>query len=79
MGMANRSSAVWRYFNIGATDESKAICKICEKAVSRGGHKHAQCCFLPAFGALLRPLNTSNIASTGWSSFSFNCALFCFT
>ena len=26
MGMANRSSAVWRYFNIGATDESKAIC-----------------------------------------------------
>ena len=32
--MANRSSAVWRYFNIGATDESKAICKICGKAVS---------------------------------------------
>ena len=39
MGMANRSSAVWRYFNNGATDESKAICKICEKAVSRGGQK----------------------------------------
>ena len=39
MDMANRSSAVWRYFNIGATDESKAICKICEKAVPRGGQK----------------------------------------
>ena len=37
--MANHSSAVSRYFNIGATDESNAICKICEKAVSRGGQK----------------------------------------
>ena len=36
-GVANRSSAVWRYFSI--TDEGKAICKICEQAVSPGGQK----------------------------------------
>jgi len=37
--MANRSSAVWRALNISATDEGKAICKICEQVVSRGGQK----------------------------------------
>ena len=37
--MANRSSTVWRYFNISATDGGKAICKICEQAVSHGGQK----------------------------------------
>ena len=37
---ANRSSAVWRYFSI--TDEGKAICKICEQAVSSGGQKKAR-------------------------------------
>jgi len=30
-GVANCSSAVWRYFSI--TDEGKAICKICEQSV----------------------------------------------
>ena len=28
---------MWRYFSI--TDEGKAICKICEQAVSPGGQK----------------------------------------
>ena len=39
-GVANRSSAVWRYFSI--TDEGKATCKICEQAVSPGEQKKAR-------------------------------------
>jgi hypothetical protein len=31
-------SAVWRYFKISNTDESKAQCSICNELFSRGGN-----------------------------------------
>ena len=34
---ARRKSAVWEYFNIRATDNSKVSCTIYEAVVSRGG------------------------------------------
>ena len=34
-----KSSAVWQFFKISPTDETKAICDECQQPISRGGKK----------------------------------------